>query len=145
MRGALRSVLAVGAGLLSGFLVGGTIEAVSHHMFPMPSGLDSHDPKSVAAYMAEIPTGAIVSILVGWTLATLIGSAVAARLARSSRTLHGFVVGAAFLAASLATLLMIPHPLWFWAGTLVLLPASSYAGARIGSGRPRPTAEAFAG
>lgn len=130
----LRSILAV----LCGALVGGAVilgmELVGTRIFPPPAGLAAGDPESMRAAMAALPVGAFVMVLLGWALGTFAGAWVAARVAKRSPVGHGLAVGVLFLAAGVANMLSLPHPVWFWiAGVLLFLPAG-YSGGRLAAG-----------
>jgi hypothetical protein len=58
-----------------------------------------------------------------------------ARLAPSRGQVHGFFVGALLLGASVANMLMLPHPAWFWFAAVAVLAAGTYAGTVLASGR----------
>lgn len=82
----------------------------------------------------RIPTGALAFVVASWGLAAVVGSWVAARLAPKATLTHGMVVGAIFLAATIANLLLLPHPLWMW----VLGVAEVFPAAYIGSWLAQP-------
>ncbi|MFL6193506.1 MAG: hypothetical protein ACJ75H_05005 [Thermoanaerobaculia bacterium] len=130
----LRSILAV----LCGALVGGAVilgmELVGTRVFPPPASLAPADPESMRAAMAALPLGAFVMVLAGWALGTFAGAWVAARVAGRSPLGHGLAVGLLFLAAGVANMLSLPHPVWFWVvGVLLFLPAG-YLGGRLAAG-----------
>lgn len=52
------------------------------------------------------------------------------RLGGRARLVHGLIVGALFLLASVLTVLMLPHPVWMWVGAVVALTGCTYLGAR---------------
>jgi hypothetical protein len=113
------------------------VEALGQKVYPPPPGLDPSDPESIRAAMQDIPAGALVFVLLAWTVGSAAGGWVAARLAPRRPVLHGMIIGALLLAGGLANLVMIPHPLWFTiVGVAVFLPAACL-GARLGA---RPAA-----
>jgi len=126
----LRRVAAVLVGLLVGFAIIFGVEWIGAKLFPLPPGTDPSNDESMRAAMAVLPVEALLLVLVGWILSSLVGGWVAARIA--GRTLQpAMIVGTILLAAAVASMLTISHPLWFWvAGVLVFLP-SAYAGARL--------------
>ena len=134
MKPILRSILAVLLGAIAaGFLIL-AVEMLGTRLFPFPPGTDVDNPDALRAAMSHIPTGALLLILFGWIVGTFAGAWVAARVAGRAPIGHGLVIGVLYLAAAVANMLAIPHPVWFWAlGVVVFLPAA-YLGARVGGG-----------
>lgn len=136
MRSIGRSVLALLLGaLLAGVLIM-AVEFLGSTLYPLPAGMDPHDPESIKAAMAHLPIGSLLLVLLGWIVGTFAGAWLAARIADRAPIAHGLGLGALFLAAGIVNMLEIPHPLWFWVlGVAVFLPAA-YVGARLAV-RPR--------
>ncbi|MGH9371321.1 MAG: hypothetical protein ACRD15_07315, partial [Vicinamibacterales bacterium] len=68
------------------------------------------DPTAIRAHVAQLPLGAFLFVLGAWSLGSFLGAWLAARLAPRKQLAHGLIVGAPFLAASVANLVMLPHP-----------------------------------
>jgi hypothetical protein len=127
----VRSVLGVLAGILLGMVLMMGIEFVGHLLYPLPPGVDASDFEALKALLPTLPVGALLLVLLGWTVAPLAGGFAAAWVARRAPVAHALVVGLFFLAGGIAMLVMMPHPLWFAvAGVAVFLPAA-YAGSRL--------------
>lgn len=144
MGGVMRSIVAVLAGMIVFAFLVMAIEAVGMMIFPPPPGTDMADPEAARAAMANAPMGSLLVVLLAWIVGTFAGAWTAARIARRAPVGHGLVVGVLGLAAAIANMLMIPHPIWFWVlGVAVFLPAA-WLGARIAAaagrsgGSPRP-------
>jgi len=105
------------------------IELAGHHVYPPPAGLHSSDPAALHDYMAEMPTGVFLFLLLGWAVGTAAGAWLAAYVSRRARILHGLIVGGLVMAAAIAIMVHIPHPAWLWVVSLVSIPAAAYAGA----------------
>ncbi|GAB2652789.1 hypothetical protein [Arenimonas aestuarii] len=135
----LRYVLAFLAGaIVAGFVVAG-LEALGHAVYPPPVGIDPGDIEQIKAAVAAMPVGALLFVLFAWVAGAYAGGLVAARLAPGRRGLLAAVVGALVLAAVVANLAMIPHPLWFAAlGILAVLASTSLA---VMAGRRRDRVE----
>jgi hypothetical protein len=138
MRAFGRSVLAVGLGVVAGCLIISAIEMLSPLVTTWPADLHGKDPEAMQAAMAKVPVGALFLVLLAWVLGTFGGSWVAARVAESSRLLHGLIVGACFLLAGIVIMLMISHPWWVWLLAFVVFPLSAYCGAKLVPDRSRP-------
>jgi len=131
----LRSILAVLAGIVVGFMVVAAVEFVDTTLFPLPRGLDMRDTAAMKQAMAHAPLAALILVIVGWGISALLGAWVAARIARAPRVLHGMIVGIFLLGAAITDMLEFPHPVWFWiCGLLIFLPAS-YIGAGLALGK----------
>lgn len=119
----LRILLALVVGVLVAFTVVAVGEAVGHWIYPPPPGTDLSDPEALKTLMATLPTQAIAAVLVAWAAASFLGGAVAGAIAR--RRWAALAIGGVILAVGAATMVMIPHPLWFMIGSVpaTLLPA----------------------
>ena len=81
--------------------------------------------------MARLPLGALIAVLVAWALGSVTGGWVAAKLAAEARVAHAMVVGVVLVVCGVATMLMIPHPVWFWVAGIVVPLACALLGARV--------------
>jgi hypothetical protein len=112
----LRLVLGVLAGAVVAVALVAGLEMLGHLLFPPPPGLDVSDPEQLAAMMAQVPLPAKVWVVAAWTLATMGGGVTAALISRRGWT--AWVIAALVAAAAVATLFMIPHPLWMQIGAV---------------------------
>jgi len=129
-----RGFAAVMMGLVVAFVVSFGLELINSRIHPLPAGTDPHDPVALKAAIAGLPATALAGVLLGWFLAALAGSWVATRIARRDHRPAWFL-GVLLLAAAIGNMLDIPHPVWFWAAALLLYPAGTMLGARLGSRR----------
>lgn len=133
----LRKIAAVLLGLVASMATVMLIEWISHQVYPMPPGMDFNDPEKVRMYVSSLPMGGFLAVLLGWMLGTLVGGITACRIAREKPAVFASIIGAVMLAATVANLVMIPHPTWFSiagigviaAGTLLAIRWSSSTGA----------------
>jgi hypothetical protein len=61
------------------------MEMLGHHFYPPPSGLDVTDPANEAAFaqfVATMPFGGKVMVLLAWLAGTFVGALAAAKIAR---------------------------------------------------------------
>src|SRR5205085_10744718 len=98
---------------------------------PLPPGVDPKNPESIARAMHNVPAAALIVVVIGWTAGALLGSWLAARIARS--VWPAVIVGALVVCGAVADMLTIPHPLWMWISSLVLVALVTLAGAGLGS------------
>lgn len=139
----MRVVLGVLAGLVVAFLCVFAVEWVGHSLYPPPAGLDLEDPADQARLMQAMPAAAKAMVLLGWFAGALAGAWTANRVADRSvgrRGVAGWIVALLVVAAGIATMLMIPHPAWMWAGGILLPLAGAWIAERIGTRREAGTA-----
>ncbi len=110
-------------GFVVGFLVAGTliggIQRIGHHVYPPPPEMNPNDPESIQSYMNQAPTGALLFVLMAWVLGTLAGTYAATRIAQTAPRGAAIAVGTMMLGMSVAMMLSIPVPSWFWACALL--------------------------
>ena len=131
----LRAILSVVAGVVAAFVIVMLGDMLSHAVAASSAGApptDMNDRAAMEAYVAALPTTVFVVMLAGWTIAAFAAAFVAARFGRKGAW-PGWVAAGAFLCATAANLLMIPHPIWMTVAGIVLVVAGGWAGARLGS------------
>jgi hypothetical protein len=126
-----RRIAAVVVGIVVAFSLVFCIELIGHRVYPAPADLDFHQPDVVAKYMQTLPVGAFLFVLGGFALATLGGGFVAARIAGDRPYLFAGIIGALMLAATIANLMMIPHPLWFSVSAIALIVGAMVLAGRL--------------
>lgn len=128
----LRNILAAIAGLALAFIVVAVVESMSHIVYPAPPGLDPNDAEALAGYIASLPAGAFLFVLVAWVLGALTGTFTAARVTRPVNRRPALVVTGLFFASCALNLAMIPHPTWFVVAAVPLVAGASYLGLALG-------------
>ena len=125
-------------GILAGAVLAGlcvfAVEAIGHLIFHVPPGIDPRNPADYQRLMDSMSAGAKAMVLVGWFLGALLGGLAANVIAR--RALAGWIVALLVVAAGVATMMMIPHPAWMWAGGIALPLLAAWIADRISAGRP---------
>lgn len=125
----LRSILAVILGTVASVVVVMMGDALVTRLFPLPGGVDTRDPASMASAIAVLPMTALLLLLLGWVMAAVVGSYLAARLAPRSPRAHGLLVALLVLAATIINLTSIPHPDWMLPAAAILIPIMGLVGA----------------
>lgn len=115
----MKSALAVIAGLIVGVIVIMIVEAIGHMIYPPPEGVDLKDPAQLAAIMDSIPLGAKIAVLVAWGLGIFAGGVTAVKIS-GGKTWPAKAIAAILFAGAIATMFMIPHPVWMIAGAVVV-------------------------
>ncbi len=122
----MRAVLGVIAGFVAAFVCVQGAEMFVHHLYPFPPGADMHDMPTIKAFVATLPVKAFVLVLGGWLVGTLLGTFLAAKIARSR--VPGYVLGAILLCLGIVNSIIIPQPPWFTAASIVVYIAGTLAG-----------------
>lgn len=129
-----KNVAAAIAGIITAFVMIMLIEKLGHIIYPPPSDLDFSDPESMRPYIATLPFLALLFPMIAWVVATFAGTVLACKIGTANPLAFAAVVGGLVLAATIANLIMIPHPVWFSAVSLVAIAASAWIAVRVASG-----------
>jgi hypothetical protein len=124
----LRAFLGVLAGLVVSWIFVMIAEAFVHKLYPPPAGTNMEDWEQVKKFVGSLPMAALLMVLGGWLLGTLLGTFTAAKIGRTA--VAGYIVGTILLAAGVANSVMIPQPLWFSIASFVIYIAMTLAGSR---------------
>jgi len=95
--------------------------------------------------LASAPVGALLVVLLGWVLGSLLGGFLAAWIGGNAPVAHALVLGGLLTPAGIANNLMLPPPARFWVPTLVVLLPAAYAGARLAPRKAQSTYAVMAG
>ena len=129
----LRKISAVLLGVVVAFLTVMVVEWVSHQLYPPPPGLDFKDPEQVRLFMASLPLGAFLAVLLGWLLGTITGGLTACYVAREKPVVFASIIGTVMLAATVTNLALIPHPTWFSIAGIIVIGAGTLLASRWSS------------
>jgi hypothetical protein len=116
----VRRILGTIAGIVVAMVTIFVIEMIGHTLYPPAAGLDMRTPGGVTAYLAAVPTSAMVFPVAGWLLGALLGGWAATRL--SGWTGAAWVVAGLVALGGIYNATQIPAPLWMRLST-VLAPA----------------------
>ena len=131
MQPTIRSALALLAGVVAAVVVVTLTDTVVASIVSLPAGTDLSHAEGMRQAVAAMAPAALLSLVVGWSLAAAAGSYIAARLARTSPATHGMIVGLFVLIAIVIHLATIPHPLWLWAAAIILAPLAALLATRL--------------
>jgi hypothetical protein len=131
MHPTIRSALVLFGGVVVAVMVVILMDALVGRIYPLPAGIDTRNEESLRQALANMPTAAFVLLLTGWVLAAGVGAYFAARLATHSYAIHGLIVAFFVLVATIANLAAIPHPVWLWPATIILIPAAGWVATRF--------------
>jgi len=131
----LRNVVAIVAGIVTSFVLVLAIERVGHLIYPPPADLDFSDPAAVRPYIATLPFLALLFPMIAWVVGTFFGTIVACKAGTANPLVFAVIVGGLVLAATIANLILVPHPVWFALVSVVAIAASAWIAVRVASGR----------
>ena len=122
----IRLILAVVAGLLIGSVVNMSLIMVSSSVIPPPAGANVTTTEGLKAAMHLFEPRHFIFPFLAHSLGTLVGALVATMLTPNRTPGPAYVIGFAFLLGGIASVYMLPAPLWFSALDLVAayLPAA---------------------
>ena len=104
---------------------------LSHKFFPTP-GIDSTDMVQVegATRAGLIPLKALIVMAAGWVVGAFVGGTVALKIGREGGRGATMIFAALFTIATIANLVMIPHPAWMWFVGVVAVPLAAIVAGR---------------
>lgn len=110
----LRQCVAWFVGMFAAALTVALIEGISSQLHRSPPNLDPGDPEAMAKWVATLPVTAFLMLIVAWGAGAYVGT-VLARILSVGRSL-GPAIGVALVLtiATIANLIMLPHPWWLW-------------------------------
>ena len=115
----LRNILALIAGLIIGSTVNMGIIMISGSIIPPPEGADTNTTEGLKAAMHLFEPKHFLFPFLAHALGTLVGAFVAALLAANRKMTFAFVIGLLFFAGGVASVLMLPSPMWYTVVDLV--------------------------
>jgi len=137
----VRNILAVIAGIVVGSGVNMGIIMLSASVIPPPSGADVTTTEGLKATMHLFEPKHFLMPFLAHALGTLAGAIVAATIAATHRMKFALAIAVFFLAGGVASVMMLPSPLWFSLTDLILayIPMGYFAGKLVGPARPNLT------
>ncbi len=135
----LRSVLSILAAFVVASVVMMLVELINgQFLFPelAESAKGVTDREQIREIFSKAPSTALIVVIVGWSLGSLAGGWVAAKLAATAKLQHALILGVLLTLAGVANNLMLPPPTWFWVVSLLVFLPSTFFGARFASSRP---------
>ena len=126
-----KKILAIIAGVVTGFIIVFIGDATVHAMNPPPLGLNYMDKNLMMDYVAHIPKYVLVILVIFWMLSAFTGGLVAAVINKVEWKFCALITGSILLAAALLNLVLTApsHPMWMWIAALVgYIPAALLGG-----------------
>ncbi len=123
----LGTVVGIGTAFLTVWLM----QLIGHMAFPPPADLDVEDIEAFREYVNTLPVGALAFVLASYLIGTFDGVFLACLIARMKYHIFAIIVGGLMLVATISNLIMIPHPLWFSAASLLGIAAMAVLAAYL--------------
>jgi len=143
MHPVVRSILAVIAGMLIAFVLIAVVQLIGMRVYPPPPGMDPTDIESMKAMRTQVPLGALLFVLLSYTVGSVAGGWLAALIGPAAKMTHAMTVAALLFGAGLMNLMTIPHPAWFWVASSLVYWLGAWSGAQAAGGTaPATTARA---
>ena len=108
----LRNILAVVAGWVGGSIVNMGLIQVGSKILPI-DGVDPNDMDALAAVMPTLDFEYFVFPFLAHALGTLVGAAIAAKIAVTHQMKFAYGIGGFFLLGGIMVNYMLPGPTWF--------------------------------
>lgn len=124
----MQRILAVLTGCIISVAVIFLTEALSHILFPPPAGIDPNNPETLKIIMMNAPPLALILVLLGAFLGSFAGGIIASIIGKDKGKSASIMVGIVLTILGALNLIMIPHPVWFIIGSLVVYIGGAYSG-----------------
>lgn len=115
----LRNILAVIAGLIVGSVVNMGIIMISSSIVPPPDGADLSTTEGLIEAMPLMTPIHFLMPFLAHALGTFVGAIIAAAIGVNRKLLLAMIIGVFFLIGGIASVFMLPSPMWFNAVDLV--------------------------
>jgi uncharacterized protein YacL len=109
----LRNAFALVAGLAVSFGVIVAVQMLGHSIWPPPDNLDRNDMDAIRTYISQLPFLALLFPIASYFLGAIGGPLIACRIGTAQPIILVGIIGLILLAATIANLIQIPHPIWF--------------------------------
>lgn len=122
----IRMILGAVVGLAVAIATVMIMQKLGHMVFPPPAGFEVEDTAAARAYVDSLPLGAFLFVLASYFIGTFDGVFAACLIARFKYRAFAIIIGGLMLVATIANLILIPHPHWFSASAVAGIGLSAY-------------------
>lgn len=129
----LRNILAVVMGIIIGSMVNMALIMISDSVIPPPAGADIHTTEGLKASMHLFQPKHFIFPFLAHAIGTLVGACLTTWIANSNTLRFAFIIAAFFLVGGIASIFMLPSPIWYMVVDLVFayIPMA-YCGGKLG-------------
>lgn len=133
----MRSIVGLILGLAVAILTVMLFQWISHAVWPPPEGLDPNDSAALVEHLKAAPLGSLILVVAGYVVGTFDGVFLGCFIGTAKRYIYAVVIGGLILVGTISTLIMIPHPIWFSASSLIGIPVAAWL-ATVLAPAPKP-------
>ena len=109
----LKKILAVILGIVIGSVVNMALVSISGSIIPPPDGVDVTTSEGLQARMHLFQPKHFIFPFLAHALGSFVGALVAAKIAPSSKLTFAMIIAVFFFIGGLASIMMLPSPIWF--------------------------------
>lgn len=113
MQNTLRNVIAVIAGIVLGSVVNMGIISISGHIIAPPLGADVTSTEGLRNSLHLFEPKHFIFPFLAHAIGTFVGALVAAILSNTHKVTVAYIVGGFFLCGGIASIFMLPSPIWY--------------------------------
>ena len=130
MNPALKNIIAVVTGLITGSAVNMGIIMISGSVIPPPDGADVTTMEGLQEAMHLFEPKHFLMPFLAHALGTFLGAFVSAKIAANHKMKFALLIGCFFLAGGIINVVLLPSPIWFTLTDLLLayIPMAYLAG-----------------
>ena len=129
----LRDVGGGVVGLIVAFGVIMGVQMIGHSIWPPPAELDWNDSEVVRTYVSQLPFMALMFPILSYFLGALGGPLIASSIGTARPMVYAGIIGLVLLAATIANLIQIPHPVWFSVMAVAAVLVGGWLGMQLGN------------
>jgi hypothetical protein len=124
---ALRTLAATLAGLLAAFVLVVAVEVLSNAVHPYPEGFEN-TPEAMHEHVKRIPPWVLALAVLLWGATALAATWIAGKF---GNLVSFAIVGLLLVLGLVFNISLLPYPMWFKIGTLLVIPAAIAAAGRL--------------
>ena len=114
----LRRMRALMAGMVVAFALSLVLENVVYRIYPPFEGFTAGDPQAMALYVADLPDGGFILMILGWALSAFVGGLIACLVGLQDLPRLVGVVTFAVIAGAATNFYMVEYPNWVMVSTV---------------------------
>lgn len=125
----LKRTLAIFAGMFASFVVISLLELAAAALFPIPQNIDFTDKEAVRQLMSNMPTGAMLFVLLGYAMGSFTGGVVTTLVSGRKQVQGAIAIGVLLVLGQIANILQMPgQPMWMIIASFLIYIPFAYAG-----------------
>ena len=124
-------ILAVVAGVISGWVIVALGNVISSRIFPAPLDMDYTDKVALKAFIDGLPLSAFLLMVLIWPVSVFAGAWITGKMAKDNWQKLCIITGVVLLLANIANMFVIPQPLWMNITAILMYVPLAYLGGRV--------------